>query len=469
MLHPVILSGGSGTRLWPLSRRAQPKQFLRLTSDRSLFQETALRAAAIEGARAPLLVCSREHGETAAEQLRDAGVPAGRILLEPVGRNTAPAIASAALALAEDDAQALLLVLPSDHVVRDGARFARGVALAAQAARAGRIVTFGIVPSGPETGYGYVGKGGALAGLQGVHEIERFVEKPPAEAAREFASSGRYLWNSGIFVFRADVLLAELERFAPDILTACRSALANARAKAGVLLLDESAFAACRSSSVDYALMEFTGRGAVLELDMGWSDVGTWSALWKESGKDGDGNSVGGDVYLDAVRDCLVKSEHRAVAAVGVKDLVIVETADAVLVAGKDSCQRVKEAARTLGTGGGLALRRRVERPWGHFESIEAGERYQVKRLTIAPGGRLSLQLHRQRSEHWVIVRGNALVTRGPYTLTLTENQSIFIPRGTKHRLENPHEALLEVIEVQIGDYLGEDDIERFEDAYQRA
>lgn len=470
MLFPVILSGGAGTRLWPLSREAQPKQFLPLTGERSLFQETVLRGAAVPGACAPILVCNREHGLAAGEQLRALGLDATEILLEPVARNTAPAVAVAALAALERSREAQLLVLPSDHYIRHPERLVEAVAAARKAALAGRMVAFGVKPGWAESGYGYIRLGAELPGCAGAHEIARFVEKPSAARARRFVRSTGYYWNSGMYLLPAAGFLAELAAFAPGVCEAAHRALFGTRASAGVRALGEAALRGCPAVSIDVAVMERTARGAVVGVDPGWSDVGNWSALWQNAAKDAEGNVREGDVYVHDAAGCYLRSTRRMVAAVGVRDLVVVETADAVLVAAKDASQDVRKVVEQLGADNRAerTSHRRVPRPWGAFEAIERGERYQVKRLTVAPGGALSLQLHEHRSEHWVVVSGRARVTRGQHVLELHENESVFIPRGMKHRLENPCDEPLEVIEVQVGGYLGEDDIVRLEDAYQR-
>ncbi|NMX23532.1 mannose-1-phosphate guanylyltransferase/mannose-6-phosphate isomerase [Dissulfurirhabdus thermomarina] len=466
-LVPVILSGGSGTRLWPLSRAAHPKQFLRLGAGPSLLRDTVERMAALPGRGAPVLVCHHRHRFLAAEELRGAGVEDATLILEPAGRNTAPAAACAALEVlrAEGD-DALLLVSPADHLLEDRAAFAGAVAAGRPAAEAGALVTFGVTPAGPETGYGYIRPGGEGPGPVPVAE---FVEKPDREAAEAYVAAG-CLWNSGIFLFRARRYLEELERFAPEILAACREAHARARVDLDFLRLDPEAFGACPSDSIDYAVMERTGDAVVVPLPARWSDLGSWSALWAAGGADRRGNVFEGDVVAEDVRGCLLRAEHRLVAAVGLEDHVVVETADAVLVAPRDRVQEVKAlVARLRAEGRGEAeTHRRVFRPWGSYEQVDAGDRFQVKRITVKPGARLSLQRHHHRAEHWVVVRGTARITRGDEVLVLTEDQSTYIPLGTVHRLENPGKIPLEIIEVQTGSYLGEDDIVRLEDAYGR-
>ncbi|KAF1684862.1 mannose-1-phosphate guanylyltransferase/mannose-6-phosphate isomerase [Pseudoxanthomonas broegbernensis] len=465
-LVPVLLSGGSGTRLWPLSREAYPKQFLPLVGRESLLQETWRRVAGLAEA-APLAVANEEHRFMVAEQLRQAGAEPAAILLEPVGRNTAPAIAAAALQATAGGDDPLLLVLPSDHAIAAAPAFRAAVQAARAAAEGGALVTFGIVPTGPETGYGYIK---AAAG-EGVRRVERFVEKPDAATARDYVASGAYFWNSGMFLFRASRYLEELGRHRPDILEACRRAFAGASRDADFVRLERESFAACPSDSIDYAVMEKTSDAAVLPVDVGWNDVGSWSALWAASERDGDGNAHHGDVLALECRDTYAWTERRLVALIGLDDVVVVDTDDAVLVAHKDKVQRVKDVVAALKRDGRgeAVLHRKVYRPWGAYDSVDTGDRFQVKRITVKPGAALSLQMHHHRAEHWIVVRGTARVTRGEEVLLLSENQSTYIPLGVKHRLENPGKVPLELIEVQSGSYLGEDDIVRFEDVYGRS
>ena len=461
---PVILSGGSGTRLWPLSREAYPKQFLPLVGDLTMLQATWHRVADIAG-QAPIIIANHEHRFMVAEQLRESGVEPAAIILEPVGRNTAPAIATAALQATADNEDALLLVLPSDHVVTDERAFHTAVAGALPAALAGKLVTFGIVPTGPETGYGYIK---ALAG-DGVHQVDRFVEKPDLETAKAYVASGSYYWNSGMFLFKASRYLEELRQLCPDILEHCRAALANAVRDDDFIRLDAVAFTACHSDSIDYAVMEKTAHAAVVPLDAGWSDVGSWAALWEVSEKDDNGNAHHGDVIEI---DCKNTYAHgnRLIAMVGLEDVVVVETDDAVMVGHRDRIQDVKEVVARIKRDGRTeaVAHRKVYRPWGAYDSIDNGARFQVKRITVKPGATLSLQMHHHRAEHWIVVSGTAEVTRGEDVILLTENQSTYIPLGVTHRLKNPGKLPLELIEVQSGSYLGEDDIVRFEDAYGR-
>jgi mannose-1-phosphate guanylyltransferase / mannose-6-phosphate isomerase len=464
---PVILSGGSGTRLWPLSREAYPKQFLPLVGKDTMLQATWQRIAPLASA-APMVVANEEHRFMVAEQLRQVDCTPSAILLEPVGRNTAPAIAVAALQAMLNGADPLLLVLPSDHVIANPAAFQAAVRQAEPAASQGRLVTFGIVPSGPETGYGYIRAGAALA--DGVRAVAQFVEKPDEATARGYVASGEYVWNSGMFLFRASVFLAELARQQPAMLAACRAALDGATRDADFVRLDKSAFAACPSDSIDYAVMEHTDAAAVLPIDVGWNDLGSWSALWEVAEQDGNGNAHHGDVLAQDCRNTLAWGDGRLVALLGLQDVVVVDTADAVLVAHKDRVQDVKGIVATLKAAGRNEpnCHRKVYRPWGSYDSIDMGGRFQVKRITVKPGAALSLQMHHHRAEHWIIVSGTGRITRGEEVLTLTENQSTYIPLGVKHRLENPGRLPLELIEVQSGSYLGEDDIVRFEDVYGR-
>ncbi|MEA5122825.1 mannose-1-phosphate guanylyltransferase/mannose-6-phosphate isomerase [Xanthomonas floridensis] len=462
---PIILSGGSGTRLWPLSRESYPKQFLPLVGDKSMLQATWLRAAPVAG-HAPIVVANEEHRFMAAEQLQQLGVKPSAILLEPKGRNTAPAIAVAALEATRDGADPLLLVLPSDHVIGDEAAFQAGVKVAAEAAAQGKLVTFGIKPTAPETGYGYI-KAGAGAG---VSAVERFVEKPDLATAQGYLSSGEYYWNSGMFLFRASRYLEELRKFHPAIADACQTAWQNGKRDADFTRLDKDAFAASPSDSIDYAVMEKTADAVVVPLDAGWNDVGSWSSLLDVSEQDAQGNAHHGDVIQLDCRNTYAYGS-RLIAMVGLEDVVVVETPDAVLVGHRDRIQEVKEVVGRIKSDGRseATWHRKVYRPWGAYDSIDMGQRHQVKRITVKPGAVLSLQMHHHRAEHWIVVSGTAEVTRGEEVLLLTENQSTYIPLGVTHRLRNPGKLPLELIEVQSGSYLGEDDIVRFEDTYGRA
>jgi mannose-1-phosphate guanylyltransferase/mannose-6-phosphate isomerase len=468
-IYPVILSGGAGTRLWPLSRSVLPKQLLPLVTDKTMLQETALRVTGRAELMAPLVVCGNEHRFLVAEQMREIGIKPLSILLEPVGRNTAPAVAAAANYLRAIDADAVMLVLPADHVINNVDAFHQAVARALAMVKDGALATFGIVPSAPETGYGYI-QSGASAGSEQCYKVDRFVEKPDRATAEGFVAAGNYFWNSGMFLFRADAYLRELEQFQPVIASAAQAAVQNVYRDLDFCRLDEAAFTACPSDSIDYAVMEKTRHAVVVPADIGWSDVGSWSALHEVLPKDASGNVTRGDVYLDDVSGTLVRAESRIVALVGVKDLVVVETNDAVLVVHKDQVQRVKQIVEHLKTTDRTEHlhHTKVYRPWGCYEGIDLGDRFQVKRITVNPGGKLSLQMHHHRAEHWVVVSGTARVTCGDKVSLLTENESTYIPIGMNHRLENPGKMPLHLIEVQSGSYLGEDDIVRFEDVYQR-
>jgi len=464
----VILCGGSGSRLWPMSRRLLPKQFLPLAGERTLFQDTALRTRGIPGCSAPIVVTNAEQRFLAADQLVEIGVTPRALLLEPVGRNTAPAVAAAALHVAREDEGAVLLVQPSDHLIGDLRAFEAAVSEAVAAAGAGSLVTFGVPPSEPATGYGYIEAGEALAGK--ALRVRRFVEKPSLEKAKAFLAQGGFYWNSGMFVFQARRYLEELGRLQPAMLRAVREALDRATPDLGFLRLDREAFAAAPADSIDYAVMERTDSGAVVPADMGWSDVGSWSALWDVGAKDAARNVARGDVELRDAAGCYVHADGRHVSVLGARDLVVVETDDAVLVATRDRTQEVKDVVERLDRAKRTEhiSHSRVHRPWGYYEGVDAGPGFQVKRLMVKPGHKLSLQMHHKRAEHWVVVSGKARVTRGDEVFDLGRNQSTYIPLGTRHRLENASTEPLLIVEVQSGDYLGEDDIVRFEDSYNR-
>jgi mannose-1-phosphate guanylyltransferase/mannose-6-phosphate isomerase len=469
--HPVILSGGSGTRLWPMSRTHYPKQFLPLAGKESLLQQAALRVAGAAEFAAPLVIANEEHRFIIAEQLREIGIKPQALLLEPVGRNTAPAVGIAALRLAEAGDGALMLVMPSDHRIDDVAAFRAAVGRAASAAEAGHLVTFGINPEHAETAYGYIERGAKLAETDGAFAVARFVEKPNAADAKRYVAAGDFFWNSGIFLLPAPLYIAELERLRPDMLAACRAALAAAKCDDDFVRLDRAAFADCPADSIDYAVMEHTTRAAVVPVTMGWSDLGSWVALWDIAARDADGNALVGSVVAEDTKNSYIRSEAGLVAALGVEDMVVVATKDAVMLAPRDRAQDVRQlVARLVAEDRTEATALpRVHRPWGSYETLHAGHRVQVKHIVVNPGGKLSLQMHHHRAEHWVVVQGTARVRRGDDEIMLSEDQSTYIPLGTWHRLENPGKIPLHVIEVQSGAYLDEDDIVRSEDVYGRS
>ena len=464
---PVILSGGSGTRLWPLSRRDYPKQFLPLVSERTLLQDTLLRLKGLDHLEAPIGVCNEIHRFMMAEQLWEIKQPPAGIILEPFGKNTAPAVAMAAMAAKNPDD--ILLVLPADHVIENIPAFQAAVRQAEKAAQQDYLVTFGILPNRPETGYGYIKSGDAL-GDHAFH-VAAFVEKPDQTTAESYIASGQYYWNSGMFAFKASVYLAELARFNPQMLNACRKAFDHATVDSDFIRLDQAAFAECPSDSIDYAVMEKTEQAVMIPLDASWNDVGSWSALWDVTPKDDHGNAINGDVITQNSRNSYIHSSHRLVTTVGINDLVIIETADAVMVASKDQVQDVKHIVDQLTAQDRVeaSTHRKVYRPWGHYDLIDSGDRHHTKRIVVKPGAKLSLQKHHHRAEHWVIVKGTALVTKGDEEMLLTENESTYIPLGVVHRLENPGIIPLEMIEVQSGSCLSEDDIVRFTDNYGRS
>jgi len=467
VLIPVLLSGGVGSRLWPVSREGRPKQFLPLGGTLSMLQETAQRVDGLVTA-APMVVCNENHRFLVAEQLREVDLKPSGLILEPAGRNTAPAIALAAVAALKIDADAVLLVLPADHYIRSPDAFTAAVKRALPNASEGQLVTFGVVPTRAETGYGYIRCGTELS--EGVAELAEFVEKPDADTAERYVAAGNYLWNSGMFLFRADRYLEALERHSPAIYEACEAAMADAETDLDFLRPQQDAFLACPSDSIDYAVMEHTDSGVVVSLDCGWSDIGAWSALWEVGDADGDGNVIEGDVFAHDTRNSYLRSETRLVTTTGVENLVVVETADAILVADRDKVQGVKDIVTALKKAQRpeATVHQRVFRPWGSYESLIVSDRFQVKRIVVLPGQKLSLQIHHHRAEHWAVVKGTAEVTRGDDVFTLSEDQSTYIPLGTTHRLVNPGRIPLELIEVQSGSYLGEDDIVRFEDVYGR-
>jgi mannose-1-phosphate guanylyltransferase/mannose-6-phosphate isomerase len=469
-VHPVILSGGAGSRLWPLSRTLFPKQLLALAGKHSLIQDTALRAAGSDFA-APVIICNVEHRFLIAQQMREVGIVPEAIVLEPVGRNTAPAAAIAALMVQKKDPEGVLLLMPADHIVRNRTAFLDALDRAAAAASQNHLVSFGITPDSPETGYGYIRRGEALKGLEKSFKVARFVEKPDAATAADYVASGDYDWNSGMFVFKAATFLAELERLEPDLLAVCRASLDGATSDLDFLRLDAGTFGKAKSISIDYAVMERTDKAAVVPVDMGWSDIGSWDSLWSVAARDSSGNAVIGDVLQHGARNSYLRSEGPLVAAVGVEDLVIVATPDAVLVSHRDASQDVKRIVEQLDQSGRELhnTHRKVYRPWGSYEGIDAGDNFQVKHITVNPGAKLSLQMHHKRAEHWIVVSGIAQVTCGDKVFTMRENESTYIPLGSRHRLENLGPEPLHLIEVQSGPYLGEDDIVRFEDTYGRS
>ena len=471
MILPVILAGGSGTRLWPLSRDRYPKQLLKLVGGKTMLQHTISRCGNVEGAAPPLIICNESHRFFVGEDVREMKVTPSSILLEPVGRNTAPAVAAAAwkaLDLYEDP---LLLILPADHHIEDTDAFAKSVAAGLNAANKGFLVTFGIEPLYPETGYGYIHRGDAVEASENkAYTVRRFVEKPDEKTAGEYVASGEYFWNSGMFLFKASVLLKELERYAPSIVPCSQKAVAYGALDLDFFRLERAAFASAESISLDYAVMEKTDHSAVVVLNAGWSDLGSWEALYQIGEKDADQNVITGDVLTHDTKNSLLHGTSRAVCAVGLSNHIVIETSDAILVSPRDRVQDVRHiVGRLKREQREEALsHKKVYRPWGSYESIDHSDRYQVKRINVKPGARLSLQKHHHRSEHWIVVQGVALATRGEETIFLKEDESVYIPQGVIHRLENPGKVLLSLIEVQTGTYLGEDDIVRFEDDYGR-
>ncbi len=470
MLHPVILSGGVGSRLWPLSREHYPKQLLALAGEQTMLQSTITRLGNLPELAPPIIVCNEDHRFLVAEQLRYIQIKPSAILLEPVGRNTAPAIAIAALAALEKDPDAVLLALPADHLIQKVDIFQEVIKKAFSISNQDLLITFGIVPTKPETGYGYIKSGDQIT--QQIHKVAQFVEKPNLETAEKYLKSGEYFWNSGMFLFKAQTYLEELKQFEPQIFEVCQQAFDKLSfdLNSDFIRVDEEIFKRCISKSIDFAVMERTSKAAVVSLDAGWSDIGAWSALWEIGEQDSQGNILQGDVFTEKVSNSYLRSEYRLLAALGVENLIVVETADAVLVAHKDYAQNVKNVVEHLKKTkrNEADLHRKVFRPWGSYESIDDEQRFQVKRIVVNVGASLSLQMHHHRSEHWIIVKGTAKITRGEETFLLTENQSTYIPLGVKHRLENPGKIPLEIIEIQSGSYLGEDDIVRFEDHYGR-
>jgi mannose-1-phosphate guanylyltransferase/mannose-6-phosphate isomerase len=468
MLTPVILSGGVGSRLWPISREYHPKQFLPLSGELSMLQETLQRTGSVEETP-PLVVCNEEHRFMVAEQLRQVDLSAGAIILEPQGRNTAPAVALAAIHAQLNDPEAVLLVLPADHLIQDVEAFVAAVEKALPFAQQGHLMTFGIEPSSPETSYGYIKRGSDIA--PDIFKLNQFVEKPDEVTATAYLQDGSYLWNSGMFLLRAATYLEELARCAPEMMRCCSEAMQNAQVDMDFLRPEREAFLACPSDSIDYAVMEKTDLGAVVSLNCGWNDIGAWSALWEVAERDAQGNVLRGDVIAEDCSGSYLRSESRLVAACGVKDLVVVETADAILIADRNNVQNVKSIVTQLKKMDRpeASLHRRVYRPWGSYESLVSAGRFQVKRIIVKPQATLSLQMHHHRAEHWIVVQGTAEVTCEDKVFMLGEDQSTYIPLGHKHRLANPGQIPVEIIEVQSGSYLGEDDIVRFEDVYGRS
>jgi mannose-1-phosphate guanylyltransferase len=472
MILPVIMAGGSGSRLWPLSRAMYPKQFLKLVGDNTMLQDTVNRLKNIESAE-PLIICNTEHRFLVAEQIKQVGVK-GNIMLEPVGRNTAPAIALAALKAIEEGEDPLMLVLAADHVIQDVAAFEVAVSKATKLAEQGKLVTFGIVAEKPETGYGYIHRGEALS--DDCFLVSQFVEKPDAEKAEQYISTGEFYWNSGMFLFKASQYLSALEKYYPEMLKVCQKSFDTAVNDLDFIRLDETVFSKCPSESIDYAVMEplcsdSQGSVAVVPMDANWSDIGSWSAIWDVSDKDSDGNQLHGDVISQDSKNCLVYGDERLVSILGIQDIVVVDTKDALLVAHKNFVQYIKKIVESLKNSNRdeWKIHREVYRPWGKYDSIDMGERYQAKRITVNPGAKLSVQMHHHRSEHWIVVSGTARVTNGDNVFLVSENESTYIPIGRIHALENPGKLPLEMIEVQTGSYLGEDDIVRLEDNYGRA
>lgn len=469
-ITPVILSGGSGSRLWPMSRAGYPKQFLSLATENSMLQDTVIRVSDNEVFNDPLMICNEEHRFIVADQLRTLRKTARNILLEPVGRNTAPAVAIAALELLKTQEDALMLVLPSDHVILNQASFIKSVATAKNAAKNGCLVTFGVSPDKPETGYGYIQKGSTLLADDSVYSLVRFVEKPDELTAKDYVDSGEYLWNSGVFLLGARQYIDELSKYNPEIVDACHHALNKAETDLYFSRLDKASFLECPADSIDYAVMEKTTHAAVVPVNMGWNDLGAWTALWDIEEKDEQGNASRGDTLIHNTRNSYIHSEHALVAVTGLDDVIVVATDDAVLVADRNQAQDVKKLVEQLKADGRYEhnLHTTVHRPWGNYRSVDFGDRHQVKRITVKAGEKLSLQMHHHRAEHWIVVKGTAKVTVGEKVFLLRENESTYIPIGETHRLENPGKVDLELVEVQSGGYLGEDDIVRFEDGYGR-
>jgi len=466
MIVPIILSGGSGTRLWPLSRKLYPKQFINLVNETTLFQDTILRLP--KDVAEPLIICNEEHRFLAAEQLREIGKKTKGIILEPEGRNTAPAVALAALQFINKGEDPILLVLSADHLIKNIEAFHQSITIASELAENNKLITFGIVPDKAETGYGYIEAN--INNTDDYYSIKSFTEKPSQKNAKKYLDSGNYLWNSGMFMFKASVFLSELEKFEPEILSACKKSCTTKNIDSDFIRIDNDAFHQCPNESIDYAVMEHTKNGVVVPLDANWSDVGSWSSLWDIKTKDNNDNVSKGDVFLEDVKNTYTYSSNRLVSVIGVSNLVIVDTQDALLVADKQQTHNIKKIVARLNNDkrSEVDSHRKVFRPWGYYDLVDSGEGFQVKRIVVNSGAKLSLQKHKYRAEHWVVVKGVALVTCGDKIFELVENQSTYIPQGSIHRLENHQDIPLEIIEIQTGSYLGEDDIIRFEDDYQR-
>ena len=466
MIVPVILSGGSGTRLWPLSRKLHPKQFINLVNETTLFQDTILRLP--EDVAEPLIICNEEHRFLAAEQLREIGKKTKGIILEPEGRNTAPAVALAALQFINKGEDPILLVLSADHLIKNIEAFHQSITIASELAENNKLITFGVVPDKAETGYGYIEAN--INNTDDYYSIKSFTEKPSQKNAKKYLDSVNYLWNSGMFMFKASVFLSELEKFEPEILSACKKSCTTKNIDSDFIRIDNDAFHQCPNESIDYAVMEHTKNGVVVPLDANWSDVGSWSSLWDIKTKDNNNNVSKGDVFLEDVKNTYTYSSNRLVSVIGVSNLVIVDTQDALLVADKQQTHNIKKIVARLNNDKRSEVdnHRKVFRPWGYYDLVDSGEGFQVKRIVVNSGAKLSLQKHKYRAEHWVVVKGVALVTCGDKIFELVENQSTYIPQGSIHRLENHQDIPLEIIEIQTGSYLGEDDIIRFEDDYQR-
>ncbi len=465
---PVIMAGGSGSRLWPLSRSHYPKQFLPLLGEQTMLQQTVERIA---GCGNPLIICGEEHRFIVAEQLRSAQQSHQGIILEPEGKNTAPAIALAAIEATRQDPEAILLVLAADHSIQQPKAFIEAAKKGEALAKEGKLVTFGIIPDQPHTGYGYIRSGAEVTEVTGAFTVSEFVEKPNRETAERYLDSGEYYWNSGIFMFKAQRYLDELAEYRPDILERCQSSMANTCKDSDFIRPDADTFKECPEDSIDYAVMEKTREAVVLPIDCGWSDVGSWSALWEISEKDASGNSCKGDTLTVDTHNCYIHSDSKLIASVGVENLIIIESDDAIMVADQSKVQQVKDVVQSLKKDqrSEAEYHRKVYRPWGYYDSVDQGARFQVKRIVVKPGAQLSLQMHHHRAEHWIVVKGTAEVTKGEDTYLVTENESTYIPLGVKHRLKNPGAIPLEIIEVQSGSYLGEDDIQRFDDTYGRS